>query len=138
MKPSIQEIKRKSEPASSSTQLATKIKTKKVKGEKRDAEESPEARPKAKARPNPANEQPETIHPKRKGRPPKPDSSSDEVEISSVNVNKNKTQSYWKKQSPNEIRAQLLLRDIPRTTTGFMTKKNLLELIKQLVQQNKW
>ena len=139
LKPSKQGVKRQSEPASSSTDIpAAKAKTRKGKGDKRDAEESPEPRPKARPKPNPANEQPETIHPKRKGRPPKADSSEGEAEIQGVAVNKNTTQSYWKKQSPNEIRAQLVLRDIPRTRTGFMNKKDLLNLIKDLVQQKKW
>jgi len=140
LKPSKQGIKRQSEPASSSTDIpVAKAKTKKEKGEKRDAEGSPEPRPKAKVKPNPANDAPETIHPKRKGRPPnKPDSSSDEVEIQGVDLNNNKTQTYWKKQSPNEIRAQLVLRDIPRSRTGFATKQELLDLIKDLVKTNKW
>ena len=62
-----QGVKRTSNPASSSTdQPAAKAKTQKEKGDKRDAELSPEARPKARVRPNPANEQPESIHPKRR------------------------------------------------------------------------
>ena len=134
-----QGIKRSSEPASSSTQPASKIKTKHDKGEKRDAESEPLPRPKAKAKANPATNIPESAHPKRRGRPPnKPESSEDEVEIRGVAVNKEKAQSYWKKQSANEIRAQLVLRDIPRSKTGFATKAELLGLIKELVKNNKW
>ena len=71
---------------------AAKAKNKKEKIDKRDAELSPEARPKARVRPNPANEQPETIHPKRKGIIPKSDSSEGGVEIQGVSLNNTKTQ----------------------------------------------
>ena len=93
LKPSKQGVKRTPDAASSSTDKpAAKAKTKKEKGDKRDAELSPEARPKAKVRPNPANEQPESIHPKRKGRPSKADSSEGEVEIQGVSLNNTTTQ----------------------------------------------
>ena len=140
LKPSKQGVKRAPDTAASSStdKPAAKAKTKKEKWDKRDAELSPEARPKAKVRPNPANEQPESIHPKRLGRPPKADSSDGEVEIQGVSLNNTTTQKIWKSQSPNEIRAQLVLRDIPRTRTGFLNKKDPLNLIKDLVKDNKW
>ena len=134
-----QGAKRPSEPASSSTQPAARVRTKRDKGEKRDAESEPIPRAKAKVKTNPALDNPESVHPKRLGRPPnKSDSSSDEVEIQGVVLNHEKTQSYWKKQSANEIRAQLVLRNIPRSRTGFAKKPELLNLIKDLVKNNKW
>ena len=118
-----------------------KQRPKKEKGDKRDADLSPEPRPKARVRPNPTNEQPEAIHPKRKGRPPnkpdKPDSSEDDVEIQGVVLNNNKTQKYWKEQSAKEIRNQLHLRKIP-PTSAWITNKGLLDIVKQLVKENKW
>jgi len=135
LKPSKQGVKRQSEPASSSTDIpAAKAKIKKGKGDKRDAEDSPEPRPKARVRPNPPNEAPEVIHPKRKGRPPNKPDSDDEVEIQGVSLNTNTTQSYWKNQSAKEIRNQLKLRNVP-PTSAWMTKKGLLEIVKQLVKQ---
>ena len=135
----VQGVKRSSDPSSSSTQPISKVKTKRGKGEKRDAESESIPMPKAKAKANPVNNDPESIHPKQRGRPPnRPTSSDDEVEIQGVVLNKAKAQSYWKKQSPNEIRAQLVLRDIPRSKTGFATKAELLGLIKELVKNNKW
>ena len=69
LKPSKQGVKRTPDTAASSStdQPAAKAKTKKEKGDKRYAELSPEPRPKARVIPNPANEQPEAIHPKRNG-----------------------------------------------------------------------
>ena len=134
-----QGAKRTSEPASSSTQPAARVRTKRDKGEKRDAESEPIPRAKAKVKTNPALDNPESVHPKRLGRPPnRSDSSSDEVEIQGIVLNNEKTQSYWKKQSANQIRAQLRLRDIPRSRTGFAKKQELLNLIKDLVKNNKW
>ena len=62
----------------------------------------------------------------------------DEVEITNTSLSTEKTQSYWKKQSPNEIRAQLVLRGVPRSKTGFMKKTELLATIKEMVKNNNW
>ena len=97
-------------------------------------------RPLPQRRINPVNQNPETIHPKRRRRPPKstvPSDADDEVEITNIQLNTNKTQSYWKQQSAKEIRNQLQLRKIP-STSAWMTKKGLLEIVKKLVQENKW
>ena len=79
---------------------------------------------------------PEETHPKKSGRPKK--NEGDEVEITNTSLSTEKTQSYWKKQSPNEIRAQLVLRGVPRSKTGFMKKTELLATIKEMVKNNNW
>ena len=70
--------------------------------------------------------------------PNKPDSPEDEVVIQGMALNNTKTQKFGKAQSPNDIRAQLVLRGIPRTETGFLKQKELSNLIKDLVKENKY
>ena len=61
----------------------------------------------------------------------------DEVEIQNVKVNDNKTMSFWKHQSANELRNQLKLRKIP-ATTQWITKKGLLKIVSDLIKEKHW
>ena len=75
-----------------------------------------------------------------RGRPKgskKPQESDDEVEVTKINLNENKTMAYWKAQSAKEIRNQLKLRNIP-SSGDWMYKKNLLKIVSKLIQDKKW
>jgi len=61
----------------------------------------------------------------------------DEVEVGQVTLNDNKTMGYWKNQSANELRNQLKLRKI-QATTHWVTKKGLLKVVSELIQDKKW
>ena len=79
--------------------------------------------------------------PKRRGRPPKQANDvDDDVQVGQIKTNNNKTTSYWKQQSANEIRNQLKLRDRKRFNDewAFKTKGQLIEIIKQLVKDGEW
>ena len=79
--------------------------------------------------------------PKRRGRPPKQDNDGDDdVQVQQIKTNNNKSASYWKQQSANEIRNQLKLRDRKRFNDewAFKTKAQLIDIIKQLVKDGKW
>jgi hypothetical protein len=75
-----------------------------------------------------------------RGRPKgskKPQDTDDEVEVTNINLNENKTMAYWKAQSAKEIRNQLKLRNIP-SSGDWMYKKNLLKIVSKLIQDKKW
>ena len=79
--------------------------------------------------------------PKRRGRPRKQDNDvDDDVQVQQIKTNNNKTTSYWKQQSANEIRNQLKLRDRKRFNDewAFKNKGQLIEIIKQLVKDGEW
>jgi hypothetical protein len=64
--------------------------------------------------------------------------SDDEVEITGVKLNRNTSINYWAQQTPNEMRAQLKLRNIPINDYAFLKKKDLVEFIRNLIRTNKW
>ena len=64
--------------------------------------------------------------------------SDDEVEMTGVNLNKSTDLKFWKSQSPNEIRAQLNLRNLPKKDYAFLDKKHLLEYLRNIIRSNKW
>jgi len=64
--------------------------------------------------------------------------SDDEVELTGVTLNRNTSSTFWAQQSPNEMRAQLKLRNIPINDYAFLKKKDLVEFIRNLIRTNKW
>ena len=58
--------------------------------------------------------------PKRK---PNKSSDDDDVEMAGITLNTNGDMKYWKSQSPNELRAQLKLRNIPINRYAFLKKR---------------
>ena len=63
--------------------------------------------------------------------------SDDEVEITGVKLNRNTSINYWAQQTPNEMRAQLKLRNIPINDYA-LKKKDLVEYIRNLIRSNTW
>ena len=76
----------------------------------------------------------------RKSRGKKTAGSDSDVEVGQITMNSNKTMKYWKEQSANELRNQLKLRDIQKFKDewAFKDKTQLLEIIRQLIRDNKW
>ena len=86
--------------------------------------------------------EPEKEPPLPKGRPKGTkkqydDDDDDEVEITHIQLNENKTMSYWKSQSAKEIRNQLKLRNVP-SDAQWIYKKNLLKIVSNLIKTKKW
>ena len=68
------------------------------------------------------------------------DKSDDDVEITDVKPNKNKSMKFWKEQSANELRAQLKLRDRKRFEDewAFKNRDQLLDIIQELIKKKQW
>ena len=62
----------------------------------------------------------------------------DDVEITGVKLNKNTSINFWAQQSPNEMRAQLKLRNVPIGQYAFLKKPQLVEFIRTLIRDYKW
>ena len=62
--------------------------------------------------------------------------SDDEVELTGVTLNRNTSSTFWAQQSPNEMRAQLKLRNIPINDYAFLKKNDLVEFIRNLIRTN--
>jgi hypothetical protein len=63
----------------------------------------------------------------------------DEVQISSLSINRNTDMNFWEQQSANEIRAQLNLRN--RNQIGnwaFKNKKQLEDLVSGMIRAGTW
>ena len=58
--------------------------------------------------------------------------------MAGITLNTNGDMKFWKSQSPNELRAQLKLRNIPINTYAFLKKKELIDFVRDLINTNKW
>ena len=69
-----------------------------------------------------------------------PADTDDEVQISAVQPTKNKDINFWKEQSPNELRAQLKLRDLRkfRDEWAFKDKNQLMGIIQDMIKKGTW
>jgi len=68
-------------------------------------------------------------------------SKDDDVQISGININRSQDFEFWKNQSANELRAQLILRGNAvgqRKDYAFLPKQQLLSYVKKLIQDKKW
>ena len=68
-------------------------------------------------------------------------SKDDDVQISGININRSQDFEFWKNQSANELRAQLILRGNAvgqRKDYAFLLKQQLLTYVKKLIQDKKW
>ena len=63
--------------------------------------------------------------------------SDDEPELINVKLNRNTSINFWAQQTPNEIRAQLRLRNIPTNDYAFLKKPQLIEFVRNLIKNNK-
>ena len=64
--------------------------------------------------------------------------SSDDVQVSGVNMNKSTEMSFWEQQSANELRAQITFRQGRRADWAVKTKAQLLELIRKMISEGLW
>ena len=111
---------------------------KKVKDEKKVKKEKKKSSIKKTVKKDKTEPDQEPVLPR--GRPKgskKQQESDDEVELTKINLNENKTMAYWKSQSAKEIRNQLKLRNIPATADWYY-KKNLLKVVSKLIKDKKW
>lgn len=65
-------------------------------------------------------------------------STSDDVTVSGVSMNKSTDMNYWRQQSANELRAQITLRQGRRADWAVKNRDQLIELIKKMIAEGRW
>ena len=90
------------------------------------------------SRPKRGANTPPSGRPEPKRKPNKEKSDDDDVAITGIKLNKNTSINFWAQQTPNEMRAQLKLRDIPKASYIWLKKPQLIEFIRNLIKDYKW